>query len=604
MSRRESRSLQPELDVLSEFEAFKKKCLLANKHIAKINATLSVRINELTVQITLLQVENAHLRSREISLIGQVKREKEVSRRILDEAENAATGIFAALRTNFDCIRGASPTPPRRSIAPCIPSSPSSIVRIARAPNEPGIYEEEEPWPSSSDELQSRGSDGRQARTGQPPRVVNDHQLETKSRKARLSASKLPIPTRGSSPVPQRPSSPIPVPPRMLSPPLQHMDPSPPLRQIHFTKPVDLTTVTKKPLRRQSGLITRVEQQDMEDVVVHKDKVILDPRKQEEKEKEKRRAKATEDARAKEEAGSSKKSKFTDVTNGCQLKTNSKSVDEMNSGTKRKALLPVDNVEGPTGAFLSSSPPRTTHLPSPPRTNPASPSPTTDGSPSPESDRQARADGAAREEEVGGESEGSAAEGRQRRVRKSVNYAEPKLNTKMRKPDGASGTSRPKKRASAAAVLYEPSGAGPGKERHHSAHPEGRHDRPDDETDEPRSSAEFPSRVDEFLSHIDPSTFPLPPSRPSSAMSRPKSPSRVSPRRRKTRPYVLPSDDEEEDDGDEADAEYVPKGIGAGLWVNVDARRGHGVGKTKVGSSKRAASDMFDERDRFELDDV
>ena len=85
----------------------KKKFLLANKHIAKyakiacwfgcsaynflsrLNSTLSVRIEELNAQISILYVENLRLRASEIALTSQLKREREQSRKILVDAEAA-----------------------------------------------------------------------------------------------------------------------------------------------------------------------------------------------------------------------------------------------------------------------------------------------------------------------------------------------------------------------------------------------------------------------------------------------------------------------------------------------------------------------------------
>ena len=114
------------------------------------------------------------------------------------------------------------PTPPspraRRPVlnVDTIPTSPQ--FRIARPPNIPGIYEDDEPSPSSSEENPKQTT---------PPRK------KSKS-KPRLSASKLPLPSRGPSPT---------------------FPPQPP--QSGNTE----TSITSKPLkripsRRQSGLLT------------------------------------------------------------------------------------------------------------------------------------------------------------------------------------------------------------------------------------------------------------------------------------------------------------------------------------------------------------
>ncbi|KAJ7583984.1 hypothetical protein C8J56DRAFT_1095040 [Mycena floridula] len=374
------------------FFPVKKKWLLANKHIAKLNATLSVRINGLTAQISILHAENAQLRSSEISLLGQLRREKDISRTIIVEAESAP-------------------------------------------PNVPGIYEEDEPCLSDDQQLDE----------------------QPKSRKGRLSASKLPIRIRGSSPVPPRVSS---------SPPRQ----------------MDFTTMTKRPSRRQSALlqVTRKE-----------------------KEKEKRRAKATEwDARQPAEWDTQPKEEGPSASKKSKSGTNAST-----SGTRRKVLLPVDNIEAPTRTFLASSPPRTSRVPSPPSPQPSSsthkppaihqptsnlpyrPNSRCSPTPPPDSDLEGFA----------GDTESSTGGGRERRVRKKA---------KMRKPDGAPGSSKPRKRASAAAVLYDDPGlfaVGLSDQGRYS-------DRLGEETEELRSSAEFPLRVD-------PAMIPSPSSRRNSSTS-------------------------------------------------------------------------------------
>jgi hypothetical protein len=178
--------------------------------------------------------------------------------------------------------------------------------------------------------------------------------------------------------------------------------------------------------------------------------------------------------------------------------------------------------------------------------------------------------------------------GRERRTRKSVNYAEPKLNTfvtsyetlsptnlrlplhrKMRKPDPPPG-SAPKKRSSAAAVLatYNPV--------------EDNGNDADNDT-EARSSLELPLRVNGH--YINPESFPLPPSRPASAASlfspppamakssssSSSSSAATSVRRKKSKPQILL--DEDESDGTQADAEYGGGKGGASRWVNVEGRR-------------------------------
>ena len=222
--------------------------------------------------------------------------------------------------------------------------------------------------------------------------------------------------------------------------------------------------------------------------------------------------------------------------------------------------------------------------------------------------------------------------GRERRTRKSVNYAEPKLNTyvpcsllyflfifiltyrKMRKPDSAAVSgdqTRPKKRSSAAAVMSStmykyPDIMDMGNEA--------------DADTEARSSLEVPPVPPAPLpglapasaapllrgvngDYINPELFPLPLSRPGSAaaMYSPGPPTRTSGsttslsstgttaaaassssmsqaiKRKKSRPQLLLS--ESDSDGAEADAEYVGgkgnsgTGSGSNSWVNVEGRR-------------------------------
>jgi cell division protein FtsB len=91
----------------------KKKFLLANKHITKyalltslislrsrslyntrLNSTLSVRIEELNAQLSTLYVENLRLRTSEIALTTQLKKEQEKSKKIMADAEAAVSVTY------------------------------------------------------------------------------------------------------------------------------------------------------------------------------------------------------------------------------------------------------------------------------------------------------------------------------------------------------------------------------------------------------------------------------------------------------------------------------------------------------------------------------
>ncbi|KAG9318009.1 hypothetical protein JVU11DRAFT_72 [Chiua virens] len=155
MSRRDSRaSLNVrQNDALTEFENFKKRFLLANKHITKLNSTLSVRIEELQSEISTLYVENLRLRASEIALATQLKKEQEKSRKVLAGAEAATSNLskhLAFLRQSLNITHGApsptlDPKPPPKARKPVPDPNASPLMpRLSRAPNFPGIYEDEE----------------------------------------------------------------------------------------------------------------------------------------------------------------------------------------------------------------------------------------------------------------------------------------------------------------------------------------------------------------------------------------------------------------------------------------------------------------------------
>lgn len=205
-----------------------------------------MRIEELNAQISTLYVENLRLRASEIALTSQLKREKEKSKKILTDAEAAVRAIritctifrhadnhspqthtlmkhLGHIRKSFNVPNGRSSTPesttpPRPRARRPIPDPNISppIGRLARAPNVPGIYEDDEanlssPEPSAEEEAS-------------PSPTVR------RKSKSRSSSSRLPLPTRVSSP-----------------PPIE-------IPRIDFDE--QLNKVGKrKPTRRQSGLL-------------------------------------------------------------------------------------------------------------------------------------------------------------------------------------------------------------------------------------------------------------------------------------------------------------------------------------------------------------
>lgn len=173
----------------------------------------------------------------------------------------------------------------------------------------------------------------------------------------------------------------------------------------------------------------------------------------------------------------------------------------------------------------------------------------------------------------------------------------------MRKPDPPPGSElpRPKKRSSAAAALATlhtkiPEPPLPG----------------DSEPTGGRSSGEFQIR-NTHGDVINPELYPLPPSRPQSVMyhSPIPPPSRTSGtsssssssggiagsvRRKKSKPVV--DSEDEESDGAQADAEYIPNGR-LSAWVNVEGRPRKSGERTKksnimmLGETRR---ELVDER--------
>ncbi|KAJ7753428.1 hypothetical protein DFH07DRAFT_514206 [Mycena maculata] len=423
MSRRESRVSMNvrQNDALVEFEAFKKKFLLANKHITKLNSTLSMKIEELNTEISTLYSENLRLRASEIALAAQLKREREKSRKILSEAETATHALsahFALLRQTFGIPVQAppspTPTPPRRPTSSPRTSTYANNVnvnRLSREPQVPDINEDDEP-----EEV-----------PGSPPRKSK------KKDKARLSASRLPLPARGSTPPLLPPAAPI------ISAP----EPRPPHLDLSA-----LALPSKK--RRQSGLLIDL-------AVVDLDALDLDDRgddareNEQQQERERRKEKEKErKRRARDEGGvpavAKPKAKLKDVTNSNSPRAQTKAFPEPES-----AVAPLPQLEMPARPFLVAAPPS----PPPPDPKPVPVPPQlvpTGSSSSLECERERTC-----EPEAPAEGE---AGGRERRTRKSVNYAEPKLNTKMRKPElpaGGAPTPGPapvkRARSSAAAAI-------------------------------------------------------------------------------------------------------------------------------------------------------
>ncbi|KAH9842430.1 uncharacterized protein C8Q71DRAFT_202796 [Rhodofomes roseus] len=550
MSRRQSRvSIDVrQNDTLLEFENFKKKFLLANKHITKLNSTLSVRIEELNAQISTLYVENLRLRASEIALASQLKKEREKSRKIIADTE-AATHSFikhlSHIRKSFHVPHSRpsdsedSQSPPPRAKRPVInPDASPAPNRLARAPTVPGIVEDDETNASSPEDPDADVEEEEEEEKEPTP-------VKRKKTKSRSSDSRLPI----------------------AVPPLPDID----VRQIEFEE--QLSKVGKrKPTRRQSGLLTSVSittvtpsgfstelvpprppspafgspirrevglaeeaderraangEEDEDEVEV----ILQSVAKREKKEKERKKERTIEKDRDKDRYSSSNsertkererkrtrdpddpalvaegsKSKLKDVTNSHPICPTLLEIDD----DRERQLTPEDDVPLASTSSQTNSATR-------PRDGVATPAPKPRSHPAPVLPPPRSSS----PQPPPAPPESEAAGGRERRVRKSVNYAEPKLNTKMRKPDPQPlGTT---KRMSTSSI---------------------------DGVRSRTSSAE--ATGDE----------------PPSGTAQDTVPSGATVKRKKSRVYV-PSEDGEESEGTQADAEFG----GLTSWVNVDGRR-------------------------------
>ncbi|KAI0062149.1 hypothetical protein BV25DRAFT_1826018 [Artomyces pyxidatus] len=525
MSRRESRVSMNvrQNDALLEFENFKKKFLLANKHITKLNSTLSVRIEELNAQISTLYVENLRLRASEIALAAQLKKERDRSQRIMADAESAMHNLmknFGLIRKNFNVPAGKPTSPSKHASMPKArrpilnPEASPHVNRLARAPNFPEIFEEEEADSELDEDAEASPSPA------------------ARRKKPRASSSRLPVPSRVASPPPQQiiATIQIDVDESLLNGGRKKIS----RRQSGLIGTSSSSTSSSgrsatpsqrppspafgSPLRRDAGLAEEEE----EFVAIHgqREEEIDEELERAARKERKKRAKARDAelvaARERERA-----QRAREEEQGIGLAEGSKFrlKDVTNSPTERMALPPlnttlvsdIDRQQSPDSDLPSSA---MTHaststrpMMSTPSTTPAPPShlPTPrSSSPPPIPDVDAPPPG-----------------GREKRVRKSVNYAEPKLNTKMRKPDPApASTASSSKRMS---MTSQPP--------------------PQNSNPAPRTSLE--------------------------RAASPDSPAVTTVRRKKSRPR-LPPEDNDDSDGAQADQEFTASGLSMGY---VDGRR-------------------------------
>jgi hypothetical protein len=191
----------------------------------RLNSTLSVRVEELNAQISSLYVENLRLRASEISLASQLKKEKENSQRVVDEAESAVRILRAlprrgsrmaqvgtlmkhitSMRTSFN-IRPTKPGPSCECLLHMSRTAKLKVFTASPAKRKPPSSPVQPPRetirlvkPPAETITQIRESDEEDA----------DEEDDTPTRvmaARRPSTSRLPLPKLVSAPPPPRPTA-------------------------------------------------------------------------------------------------------------------------------------------------------------------------------------------------------------------------------------------------------------------------------------------------------------------------------------------------------------------------------------------------------------
>ncbi|TDL18938.1 hypothetical protein BD410DRAFT_822282 [Rickenella mellea] len=597
MSRRDSRvhvASARQNDALLEFETFKKKFLLANKHITKLNSTLSVRIEELNAQISTLYVENLRLRASEIALASQLKREREKSQRIMGDTEAATLSLLkhlGTIRKSHNVTQMSTPSPPSQpSAQPAQTRRPpqrlSPTMRLAQPPTIPGISEDPEPASSSCDEMEL-------------PQIVTNTRIKVTSissgghanTKPRLSSSRLPLPLRVSTP---------------------------PLADL----PEETAGRRRKPARRQSGLLSadtvavqphrppspafgspiRLEaalaEEEEEIAVINGEIIDIEVNETEESEEVAKKARKEKKARARERESEKAerdivlpperaerkkikdksevaKTKLQDVTNAPRGHVEVPVTGCDNDAEQDSSLLtPI-----PSSPSLGSTTPEPAYLPTPlPSSAASTPARPSLSLPPMQTDAEA---------------------GRERRARKSVNYAEPKLNTKMRKPDVILPiNARPSITGGVAltpAVTPNPTPAptpimNGSADRNGSTSRRRSLDEPSSSSSSAESAAGIPPRPKSQPHYDSPTRGTSSSSRSSSSMSSSTSAVAAAAKRKKMRRSPVLDEDDYDDDGAEADAEFSDF---KSTWVNLDGRR---RSTHQSNTMRRAMGEMDDSR--------
>ncbi|OCB89639.1 hypothetical protein A7U60_g3115 [Sanghuangporus baumii] len=454
MSRRDSSRVHIAVrqnDTLAEFENFKKKFLFANKQITKQNCSLSMKIEELNAHISSLYVENLRLRASEIALQSQLKREKAKSHKIMADAEAAVLNLlkhFGIIRESYNVPteRPHSPkdtmdSPPSPRLRKPPPRSPS-VMRLAQFPSVPDISEEPE-----LNETSSEGNDDEHFPVEGMNSVI--------SSRRRSSLSCLPVPSRVSTP-----------PPGSVVPSLEGATATTTSRKRKLTRRASgiispnepasrpVSPVLGSPMQQDVDLSAEEEavaMQAVEDIVAREEEkeqeIHRKPRKKsrtrdesesdaiEKKERKKIKDKDTGSAsRLKDVTNSPRRRRAAAATASAAATADSTNDSELialvfrvrfadritiiDIKAERKEDIPDGGLPPLVISPLLGLPLEDDidYLPTPLPSS-ASNTPAAQHFTLPSSDAEAG---------VGG---------RERRARKSVNYAEPKLNKKMRKPD-------------------------------------------------------------------------------------------------------------------------------------------------------------------------
>ncbi|KAG9011165.1 hypothetical protein FRB94_009091 [Tulasnella sp. JGI-2019a] len=406
MSRRHSRvSLADrQSEALQEFESLKRKYLQYNKQIIKENSQLRVQVEELKSQLSQLYADNLTLSRSNISLEKALKRERAANKKrsgngnAVQQADAAAVAMIQELERLRQAISQMASPP-----------SPSPL----RPPRDPTVRER--PDPANRINLISKAPDFDLIQEGDSE--------DEQDNGGELNLRFLPLPEDDEHPRSPSPSSPL----------------------ANAVASSSTNTSRRKPSRRQSGLLepdqTRIvlpedepmthKEDETDDMLVDDAvnvsstttmKIRLHP--------------TTEDPPTKAKS----KGKEPAVVHKLKDVTNSPPVSGDASAAGRKSIMNILAADSEDERLalpkLSKTEPKA-------RKSQAKPPPPPTAAPPPEASGELDADiiphtrRKSAPSAIADDSENLGVGARPARARKSVNYAEPKLNTKMRKPDDA-----------------------------------------------------------------------------------------------------------------------------------------------------------------------